>query len=550
MSKGSVAGVQQVASLPQQRIFICHSSENKNLALQLCDHLEEHGFSCWIAPRDISGGRSYAAAILEGLNEAVAVVVLLSRSAQSSPHVLREIERAVHRRIAVVPLFVENVTLKGDFEYFLSTCQWITLNQANGLLDTFDEVVAALHSNLHHLERVSAHTHSVHTSSTPKLARSSGARARLYIGLLLLLLVLTALIVWFSQTRSYPSESPVPAAPTSGVTVLGPTLRYAWDRPEKTGDNVLYEIARWNEGEHVNFARVAKTSYVEDQLTGEIFWKVRALWTHNGKQYEGRWSSSQRIFHYRDSLERIRKTGELRVGLTTQDADLGDEGLSGYELALLRLFVQDLSRDSSPQREPKLLFQVVPWSESFFKLAHDTQVDVLASGISIVAEREKLFSIRFTEPVMTYPQTLVRRANEPKPFQGRKLTGVRVLAVATGTTNEGLADQLGNSGSLQIERYRGPEVYASMLSDLVSHRVDAVLLDLPYALRWGRFFAQRGQSLERFDITEDVLKGAPLEKIGFVVRPENFRLREAINTFLTSHPDKVRDLQQKYFAGS
>lgn len=550
MSRGSVTGAQQVASLPQPRIFICHSSENKDLALQLCDYLEEHGFLCWIAPRDISGGRSYAAAILEGLNEAAAVVVLLSRSAQSSPHVLREIERAVHRRIAVVPLLIEDVALKGDFEYFLSTCQWITLNQGTGIFDTFDEVVAALKSTIHHLDEPSEPAPPAPPSTKPNVARSSASRARLYIGLSLLLLASAAMSLWLRQATDSPSESPVPATPVSGATVLGPTLRYAWERPEKTGDNVLYEIARWNEGGSFKLARVAKASYVEDQLTGEIFWKVRALWTHNSRQYEGRWSSPERIFHYQDSLERIEKTGELRVGLTTQDADLGDEGLSGYELALLKLFVQGISRESSHHKEPKLLFQVVPWSDKFFELAHDAQVDLLASGISIVAEREKMFSIRFTDPVMTYPQTLIRRANEPKPFQGRKLTGVRVLAVASGTTNEKFADQLAKSGSPQIERYRGPEVYASMLSDLVSHRVDAVLLDLPYALRWERFFAQRGQNVERFDVTEEVVKGAPVEKIGFVVRPENFRLREAINQFLNSNRDQVRDLQQKYFARS
>lgn len=105
-------------------VFISHSSKNRELADEVCAHLEADGLRCWIAPRDILPGTSWPPAIVEGLERARVVLLVLSQDANSSEQVLREVERACHKHIPVVPLRVEDVTLSKGLEYFLSSAQW------------------------------------------------------------------------------------------------------------------------------------------------------------------------------------------------------------------------------------------------------------------------------------------------------------------------------------------------------------------------------------------------------------------------------------------
>jgi hypothetical protein len=54
--------------------------------------LEKEGFQCWIAPRDVTPGQFSASSIIHAIDAANTLVLILS---QNSPHVLREVERAV-----------------------------------------------------------------------------------------------------------------------------------------------------------------------------------------------------------------------------------------------------------------------------------------------------------------------------------------------------------------------------------------------------------------------------------------------------------------------
>ena len=78
------------------RVFLSYATEDTDSALYLCRILEEtEGISCWIAPRDVPVGADYAAASLDAIKSADLMLLLFSTSANTSPYVLREIERAV-----------------------------------------------------------------------------------------------------------------------------------------------------------------------------------------------------------------------------------------------------------------------------------------------------------------------------------------------------------------------------------------------------------------------------------------------------------------------
>jgi hypothetical protein len=106
-------------------VFISYSSENKAVADAVCHRLEARGIRCWIAPRDVKGGREYAEAIIEAIHEARAMVLVFSSHANASADVRSEVQTAFNRGIVVVPLRIEEVQPSGSLEYYLAGRHWL-----------------------------------------------------------------------------------------------------------------------------------------------------------------------------------------------------------------------------------------------------------------------------------------------------------------------------------------------------------------------------------------------------------------------------------------
>src|SRR5204863_9900763 len=99
--------------------FISYCSEDKKIADAVCGTLEANKIRCWIAPRDVGAGRHWGSAIVEAIGESAVMVVIFSQHANGSPQVMREIERAVSKGVAIIPFRVENVMPSKDLEYFI-----------------------------------------------------------------------------------------------------------------------------------------------------------------------------------------------------------------------------------------------------------------------------------------------------------------------------------------------------------------------------------------------------------------------------------------------
>lgn len=106
-------------------VFVSYSQPDRAPALGLVTHLEAHAIDCWVAPRDVEPGSDWAAQIIEAIAAARVMVLVFSASANASPQVRREVERAVHRRVAVLPFRVEDVLPSSSLEYFLSSQHWL-----------------------------------------------------------------------------------------------------------------------------------------------------------------------------------------------------------------------------------------------------------------------------------------------------------------------------------------------------------------------------------------------------------------------------------------
>jgi TolB-like protein/Tfp pilus assembly protein PilF len=106
-------------------VFVSYASQDAAVAESIVESLEIHGLKCWIAPRDVKPGAQYADAIVRAINEAKAVVLVLSAGAMESSHVAREVERAASKRKQIIAFRVDPATLIPALEYFLSESQWI-----------------------------------------------------------------------------------------------------------------------------------------------------------------------------------------------------------------------------------------------------------------------------------------------------------------------------------------------------------------------------------------------------------------------------------------
>jgi hypothetical protein len=106
-------------------VFISYASEDKAVADAVCAALENAGVGCWIAPRDVLPGESYAGAIVHAIDSVKLLVLILSEHGASSKHVLREVERASSKDHPVVALRIDAAPMPADLEYFLNTSQWL-----------------------------------------------------------------------------------------------------------------------------------------------------------------------------------------------------------------------------------------------------------------------------------------------------------------------------------------------------------------------------------------------------------------------------------------
>ena len=107
------------------QVFISHSSKNKKIADAICSSTESKGLQCWIAPRDIQPGVSYGEAILDAIKHCSVMVVILSKEANVSRQVQKEVERAVSTGKKIIPFRIDDIPLSKSLEYFLSSEHWL-----------------------------------------------------------------------------------------------------------------------------------------------------------------------------------------------------------------------------------------------------------------------------------------------------------------------------------------------------------------------------------------------------------------------------------------
>lgn len=105
-------------------VFISYSTENRIEAEAILDAVEAKGHACWIAPRNIVAGASWADAIIEAISGARLVILVHSHAANASPMVRRELDAAAAARKLILPVRIDDAMPERGMKFYLANCHW------------------------------------------------------------------------------------------------------------------------------------------------------------------------------------------------------------------------------------------------------------------------------------------------------------------------------------------------------------------------------------------------------------------------------------------
>ena len=107
------------------QMFVSHATEDAAAARAIADALKARAIDIWMAPDSIRPGQVYNEAIVAGLKSSDALCVLVSKAANASKHVQREVGLADDLGKAIVPIRIENIEPSDGLIYYLKLPQWV-----------------------------------------------------------------------------------------------------------------------------------------------------------------------------------------------------------------------------------------------------------------------------------------------------------------------------------------------------------------------------------------------------------------------------------------
>jgi hypothetical protein len=110
---------------PESRIFICHASEDKPIAVEFAEFAMCSGAEVWLDQWEISVGDSIVEKIVAGLGRATHLAVLLSKNSVDKPWVKKEMSASLMRQlrnssVTILPIVLDECevpSLLADIKY-------------------------------------------------------------------------------------------------------------------------------------------------------------------------------------------------------------------------------------------------------------------------------------------------------------------------------------------------------------------------------------------------------------------------------------------------
>jgi hypothetical protein len=190
-------------------VFISHSTIDKAVSDAVCAALENGGIRCWVAPRDVQPGRSFAGEITRAIQESKIMVLIFSAHSNNSEQVLREVQLAVKTRLHIIQFRIEDVHLNDDLEYFLSTPHWL-----DALTPPLENHLRKLEGSIKKLLEVASGVRQPEAPSTKWATQASEGRAkkagRWILGGVIALAIAAGLVWKFALPAQDRTSTPAP----------------------------------------------------------------------------------------------------------------------------------------------------------------------------------------------------------------------------------------------------------------------------------------------------------------------------------------------------
>lgn len=106
-------------------VFISYSSKDKEIAFDVCNMLEAANLICWIAPRNVGGGKKYAREIFEAISQSSIVLFIFSSNSNISSHVESEIDTAFNSGKIIIPFRIDDSPMSPELSYYLNKRHYI-----------------------------------------------------------------------------------------------------------------------------------------------------------------------------------------------------------------------------------------------------------------------------------------------------------------------------------------------------------------------------------------------------------------------------------------
>jgi hypothetical protein len=205
-------------------LFIGHASDDATVVNRIVDYLEARGVPCWISSRDIPPRALYAEAITAGIQAASACAFVISKTANESKAVKRELELASHFEKPLIPIRIDGSEPAAGVDYYLRNVQWMDYKRDGN----------------HALDRIVAHI----KGAPPPTARPLSSTKARVLPLAALALVLIGAISaggWYAWTQLRPEQT-VQSATVDPSTLTALLGGYNWVGLEcGQGPTVTYE---------------------------------------------------------------------------------------------------------------------------------------------------------------------------------------------------------------------------------------------------------------------------------------------------------------------
>ena len=106
-------------------VFISYSSKNSTVAHAICHELEDKGIKCWMAPRDIPGGKEFGDLIDDAILSCSIFLLVYSADSLVSQWCKGELNVAFSEGKTIIPYRIDATPLKGAMRVILNQTHWI-----------------------------------------------------------------------------------------------------------------------------------------------------------------------------------------------------------------------------------------------------------------------------------------------------------------------------------------------------------------------------------------------------------------------------------------